>query len=186
MGSLFLMRFRRKFVGSALAVAVSACAPTNAVLDAENFRIASTEQAIQMMVADAVANERARQIVRACLPLQLDRAAMSQHRDVLQDAIDAYIDNNPEAAFEMAELMGLPADRARVRKSASPDVNLNNGEIVKATSILNPRLLANFGGRVLVARAAAPSSENCADGAREMDQGTLVGSFLKPVNSLAN
>jgi hypothetical protein len=46
---------------------------------------------------------------------------------------------------------------------------------------LNDGMLADFGGSLLLRLAVAPSSKNCADGVREINGGTLVGSFLKPV-----
>lgn len=182
MGSLFLMSIREMRRTIAGMMMLTACAPSNEILGSETLQLTSAEQAINLMVAEGVANRRALQIVRACEPLQLDRAAIRQHKQTVRAAIDRLIEENPDAAFELAEKMGLPVDQRRSQKSTL----VLDENVTKESTSLNSRLLADFGGRVLVASAAAPSSESCADGAREIDGGTLVGSFLKPVNNHAD
>ena len=179
MVSLFLMRFRRVGFCASLIAFVSACASGTSVTNSDGFRATSSQQLYEFMLSQSVANKRARDIASACSGLSLNRVAIAQRNTVLNNELDRLEKDDPEVLLEFADRMGLPADR-------NADTTSQTGSsrpTVLAMTELNSRMLADFGGSLLLRLAVAQPSQSCADGAREIDGATLTGSFLKPVNA---
>ncbi|MEO9865686.1 MAG: hypothetical protein ABJO29_06555 [Yoonia sp.] len=129
------------------------------------------------MLDQSVASKRARDIVRACLPLQLDRAAIARRNDIRTNEMARLEQDDPQVLLDFADRMGIPVEaNSRIANRTG-----TRNPTALAMTGLNSGMLADFGGSVLLRLAVSPSSDSCSDGAREMDNGTLVGSFLKRV-----
>jgi hypothetical protein len=174
---LFLMRFRRFGFCASLIALLSACASDKPFDGTDGLGVTSSQQLYDFMVAQSVANKRARDIVQVCLPLQLNRAAIRQRNALLSDEMERLGEEDPQVLREFAERMGIPIDN----DSDFASQTSNSRPTALALTQLNSGMLADFGGSVLLQLALAPPSASCADGAREIDGGTLVGSFLMPV-----
>jgi len=160
------------------AISLTACDVAPKPIDFGNSKIETAGEAYQVFADGALASSVSKNLAAACDGFDHDVAAERRYRSFFEAEFERLLVEDPEVAREFLSRLGFNFPKGPLPIKSFNDIK--GRDINTAYLAVNAGVTFDIGARAIGGVLRQRGSPNCAAADREVAQGTLAGSFLRP------